>query len=72
MNWEGYGRKRGTLLSAIREIGFKLSGDKSKYKLLSRHQNAGQDYAMKTASRSLKNVTQFKYLGTTVTQQNLI
>jgi hypothetical protein len=40
--------------------------------LLSRHQNAGQNLDIKVANRSLENVAQFKYLGTTVTNQNLI
>jgi hypothetical protein len=39
---------------------------------LSRHQNAGQNQDIKTANRLSENVSQFKYLGTTVTNQNLI
>jgi hypothetical protein len=40
--------------------------------LLSRHQNVGQNWDVKIANRSFGNVSQFKYLGTTVTNQNLI
>jgi hypothetical protein len=40
--------------------------------LLSRHQNAGQTHDMKIANRCFENVTQFRYLGTTVTNLNLI
>jgi hypothetical protein len=40
--------------------------------LLSRHQNAGQSHDMKIANISFDNMAQFKYLGTTVTKQNLI
>jgi hypothetical protein len=40
--------------------------------LLSHHQNVGQNLAIKIANRSFENVSQFKYLGTTVTNQNLI
>jgi hypothetical protein len=40
--------------------------------LLSHHQNIGQNQNIKMANRSLENVSQFKYLGTTVTNQNLI
>jgi hypothetical protein len=40
--------------------------------LLSRHQNAGQNHDTKTGNRCFENVAQFKYLGTTVTNQNLI
>jgi virulence-associated protein VapD len=40
--------------------------------LLSRHQNAGQNRDMEIANRSFENVSQIKYLGTRVTNQNLI
>jgi hypothetical protein len=39
--------------------------------LLSRHQNAGQNHDIKRANRCFENVVQFRYLGTTVTNQNL-
>jgi hypothetical protein len=40
--------------------------------LLSCHQNVGQNRDIKIANRSFENVSQFRYLGTTVTNQNLI
>jgi hypothetical protein len=40
--------------------------------LLLPHQNAGQNYDIKTANRSFENVAQFKHLGMTATNQNLI
>jgi hypothetical protein len=40
--------------------------------LLSHHQNTGQNHDTKIANSSLKNMSRFKYLGTTVTNQNLI
>jgi hypothetical protein len=40
--------------------------------LLSRHQNVGQNQDIKIAKRSFENVSQFKYLGSKVTNQNLI
>jgi hypothetical protein len=40
--------------------------------LLSYHQNAGQNEDLKAADRSYENVLPFKYLGTTITSQNLI
>jgi hypothetical protein len=39
---------------------------------MSRHQNAGQNWGIKIAIRSFENVSQFKYFGTTVTNQNFI
>jgi hypothetical protein len=40
--------------------------------LVSRYQNAGQNREIKIGNKSFENVSQFKYLGTTVTNQNLI
>jgi hypothetical protein len=40
--------------------------------LLSRHQNVGRHQDIKIANRSFENVSQFKYLGAIVTNQNLI
>jgi hypothetical protein len=40
--------------------------------LVYHHQNAGQNWNIKTANKSFKNVLQFLYLGMTVTNQNLI
>jgi hypothetical protein len=39
---------------------------------LSRHQNVGQNRDVNIANISFENVSQFKYLVTTVTNQNLI
>jgi hypothetical protein len=40
--------------------------------LLFHHQNAGQNHNIKIENRPLENVRQFKYLGMTVTNYNLI
>jgi hypothetical protein len=40
--------------------------------LLSRYQNARQNLDIKIANRCFENVAQFRYLGTTLTGQNLI
>jgi hypothetical protein len=59
------------LIDASTEVGLQINVDKIKY-MLSCHQNAGQNWDIKIANRSFKNVSQFKYLGTTVKNQNLI
>jgi hypothetical protein len=61
-----------TLIDASKEVGLEINVDKTKYMLLSRHQNVGQNQDIKIANRSFENVSQFKYLGTTVTNQILI
>jgi hypothetical protein len=40
--------------------------------LLSCPQNVGQNQDLKIANRSFENLSQLRYLGTTVTNQNLI
>jgi hypothetical protein len=61
-----------TLIDVSKEVGLEINVDKTKYMLVSRHQNVGQNQDIKIANRSFENVSQFKYLGTTVTDQNLI
>jgi hypothetical protein len=41
-----------------------------KYMLTSRHQSAGQTHGIRISNRSFENAAQFKYLGTTVRNQN--
>jgi hypothetical protein len=40
--------------------------------LLSQHQNAGQNHAIKIGNRWIENVAQFRYLGMSITNENLI
>jgi hypothetical protein len=61
-----------TLIDASKEVGLEINVEKTKYMLVSHHQNVGRNQDIKIANRSFGNVTQFKYLGTTVTNQNLI
>jgi hypothetical protein len=61
-----------TLIDASKEVGLEINVEKSKYMLLPHHQNASQNRDIKIANRSFENVLQFKYLGMTITNQNLI
>jgi hypothetical protein len=59
-----------TLIDVSKEVGLEINVEKTKYMLLL--QDVGQNRDIKIANRSFQNVSQFKYLGTTVTNQNLI
>jgi sorting nexin-29 len=61
-----------TLIDASKEVGLEINVEKTEYLLLSRHKNARQNRDMKIANKSFENVSQFRYLRTTVTTQNLI
>jgi hypothetical protein len=60
-----------TLIDAITEVGLEIKVQKTKYMSLSWIQNVGRNRDIKIANRSFGNVSQFIYLGTTVTNQNL-
>ena len=61
-----------SLVVASKEIGLEVNADKSKYMVMSRDQNGGRSYSIKTDNRSFERVEEFKYLGTTLTNQNSI
>jgi ribosomal protein S2 len=61
-----------TLIKASKEVGLEVNTEKTKYMLLSRHQNAGQNHDIKIAKRCFEKVAKLRYLGTTITNQNLI
>jgi hypothetical protein len=56
-----------TLIDAHKEVGLEVNIEKTKYMLVPWSQNAGRDREIKIGSRSYENLSQFKYLGTTVT-----
>jgi hypothetical protein len=50
------------------EVGLEVNTEKTKYMLLSHHQNAGQNHDIKVANRCFENVVQFRYLGMPITK----
>jgi ribosomal protein S2 len=58
-----------TLLEASRDTGLEINAEKTKY-MMSRHRNSRQNQNIKTANESFENVVKFRYLGTTLTNQN--
>jgi hypothetical protein len=47
-----------------------VNPERTKYMFISRSQNIGQKHSKKVANRSFEDATKFKYLGTTLTDQN--
>jgi hypothetical protein len=60
----------GTLLEASRDVGLEITAEKTKYMIVSRHPNSGQNQNIRIANESFENVAKCKYLGTTLTDQN--
>ena len=55
-----------------KEIGLEVWADKTKYMVMSRDQNVGRSHNIRIDNSSFKRVDEFKYLGTTITNQNSI
>jgi hypothetical protein len=60
------------LVVASKEIGLKVNVVKSKYMVMYRDQTAGRSDIVKAENIFLERVAEFKYLGTTLTNQNSI
>jgi len=60
------------LVAATRVIGLEVSADKTEYMVMSRDLNAGRSHSVRIDNSTFKRVEEFRYLGTTLTNQNSI
>jgi sorting nexin-29 len=59
-----------TLLETSRDVCLEINAEKTKYMIMSRHPNSGQNQNIKRANESFENVSKFRYLGTILINQN--
>jgi hypothetical protein len=72
LGYNRYHKNTETLIDASKEVGLEVDVEKTKCMLVSWDQNIGQNREIKIVTKSFENVSQFKYLGMTITNQNLI
>ena len=60
------------LMVTTKETGLEVNVDKTKYMVMSREQTAGLSHTVKVNNSSIERVEEFKYLGTTLTNENSI
>jgi hypothetical protein len=65
-------KKTEALVMDSKENGLEINADKYRFWVMSRDQNAGRSHHIKTDNSSSERVKKFKYLGTTLTNQNSI
>jgi len=59
-------------LVASKETGLEVNADKTKYMAISRDEKAGRSHSINIDNRSFERLEEFKYLGTTLTNQKSI
>jgi hypothetical protein len=63
-------KNKETFLEPIRNTGLEINLEKTKHMIMSRNPNSGQNQNIRIANESFENVAKFKYLWTTLTNQN--
>jgi hypothetical protein len=61
-----------SLIDFGKEFSLEIKAEKTRYMLPSRHQIAGENHDIKIGNRSFESVAQFRYIGTTITNQKLV
>jgi hypothetical protein len=67
-----YEEKHGSFSRCSKEIGLEVNADKTKNMVMSQDQNAGQSHNVKMDNGCFERVEEFKYLGTTLMDQNSV
>jgi hypothetical protein len=65
-------RKHRNIAAASKKIKLEVNGDKTKYMVMLRDKNAGRSHSIKIYNSSFERAEEFRYLGTTLTNQNSI
>ena len=60
------------LVVATKETGLEVNADKTRYMVMSRERGVGLSHTMKVDNSSTESVEEFRYLGTTLTNENSI
>jgi hypothetical protein len=60
------------LIVASNDIGLEVNAEKTKYMVMARNRNAGQNHNIKIDNKSFERLEEFKYLGTSLPNRNSI
>jgi hypothetical protein len=58
-----------TVIETSRDVGPKINVEKTKYMIMSYHQDSGQNQKIRIMNESIENVAKVKYLGMILTNQ---